>query len=84
MKPKIGRVKRKVLFSSISLQQQHYDVKDYILLVHGLSGALIDCVTTLNKPGATADEVKKAGERLIHYLNGAKDDNFTIDEMQYN
>lgn len=37
MKPPIGKVKRKV-FSSLALQQQHQDLKEFILLVHGFSG----------------------------------------------
>lgn len=41
LKPKIGQVRRKV-FSPFSLQQQHRNVKDYILTVHGFNG----CDTT--------------------------------------
>lgn len=37
LKPPIGRVKRKV-FSSLTLQQEHVNVKEYILLVHSFSG----------------------------------------------
>jgi hypothetical protein len=67
VKPKLGRTPQKV-FSSNYLQQQHHDVKSYILFVHAFSG----CDTTSAVYGKGKKQILKLIENERELSNWVK------------
>ena len=80
MKPPIGKVKKKV-FSSLDLQQQHQNLREFIPLVLEFSGC--DSISAIyGKEEKHLLKIFKANASLLEYIRGFNSTDSTANEIE--
>ena len=80
IKPPIGKVKKKV-FSSLALQQQHQNLREFTLLVHGFSG--FDSTSAIYRKGKKQLlKIFEANASLMEHVRVFKSTDSTANEIE--